>query len=676
MPKVKRRLREEERKMIRSGQVFVFDERESGIKRWTDGLVWSPSRILWNFLVYRQVDKKFGGRNSANKSAEVSPESIESELRENDLQSYDPYALGVSAAMPHTSASISISESHLGEANSSVKQETGTRNRSTSSTSETIPTWSTKEVSEASLLRPGSLPSQRNLEEERNLVGSLKSSYPFAKGGLCKKTISIQIDGSTQHLISYYSVDDVRSGRLRTPSSLPEIASLSISPTLLTKTFFRFPPTVHYGPDGVPRFRGEDGIKVENGSNLTESSGEGHSSGGESRPNTYRNESLVRKDQYPQAHLLAAPRSSAMIGAGMQMSPGLVKVRLAPMSHQIGGSGAYQPGQQQYSSSRRRLEPYSREGRGQRSGGGGGGSSISTSPSSLPSTPFMISDNALRGARQDLLDPSNQMNLDFESTTLGRNNSEDLGGYAQDRSSTDSGLLITGMTLNSDEGINPYQHEEEEEERSNFMEEFLAEQMSSRGAQGLWNSTDAQQELLRRRVLGDVAKETVRCASPEDIKPIVSITANTLPFDYTSLHDSGAMDARMGPQQHTKSGSPVSYPSWPDHEHMPQHLQGSYFVASQQHQQALHSKPMIHSFSVEQEGMKRSPFQQSHSQHHPDWSSQLNPLTSSQQQQFYTTGAPVRTALSQSTLNRTASSSPSYLLAAGKSFVQHPSRVV
>lgn len=51
MPKIKRRLRDDERKLIRSGQVFVFDERESGIKRWTDGLLWSPSRILMNFLV-------------------------------------------------------------------------------------------------------------------------------------------------------------------------------------------------------------------------------------------------------------------------------------------------------------------------------------------------------------------------------------------------------------------------------------------------------------------------------------------------------------------------------------------------------------------------------------------------------------------------------------------------
>ena len=56
--RVRRRLHERERKMIRSGSVFVFDELESGIKRWTDGRLWSPSRILGNFLIYRELDRK------------------------------------------------------------------------------------------------------------------------------------------------------------------------------------------------------------------------------------------------------------------------------------------------------------------------------------------------------------------------------------------------------------------------------------------------------------------------------------------------------------------------------------------------------------------------------------------------------------------------------------------
>ena len=51
IPRVTRRLIERERGMVQSGAVFVFDEQESGIKRWTDGLIWSPSRIIGNFFV-------------------------------------------------------------------------------------------------------------------------------------------------------------------------------------------------------------------------------------------------------------------------------------------------------------------------------------------------------------------------------------------------------------------------------------------------------------------------------------------------------------------------------------------------------------------------------------------------------------------------------------------------
>ncbi|KAF8940490.1 hypothetical protein BGZ58_006162 [Dissophora ornata] len=44
--------------LISPGSVFVFDEEESGICRWTDGRIWSPSRICGNFLVYRELFRK------------------------------------------------------------------------------------------------------------------------------------------------------------------------------------------------------------------------------------------------------------------------------------------------------------------------------------------------------------------------------------------------------------------------------------------------------------------------------------------------------------------------------------------------------------------------------------------------------------------------------------------
>ncbi|KAF9153093.1 hypothetical protein DFQ26_000673 [Actinomortierella ambigua] len=164
LPRICRRLQEKERRIVQSGTVFVFDERESGIKRWTDGLVWSPSRILGNFLVYRELDKRNSGKKDASpidRASRSSSSDVESAIEKN---------------------------------------------------------------------------------KERALVGSLTNSYRFKKNGLVKKTMSIVVNGVSQHLISYYSKDDVLQGKLRTPSSLPELASLEISPEFLSKQNFRIPP--------------------------------------------------------------------------------------------------------------------------------------------------------------------------------------------------------------------------------------------------------------------------------------------------------------------------------------------------------------------------------------------------------------------------------------------------
>lgn len=75
IPRVTRRLVDAERKMITSGSVFVFDEDESGIKRWTDGFFWSPSRILGNFLLYRETEKRGAGHRSARSDQAEEQES-------------------------------------------------------------------------------------------------------------------------------------------------------------------------------------------------------------------------------------------------------------------------------------------------------------------------------------------------------------------------------------------------------------------------------------------------------------------------------------------------------------------------------------------------------------------------------------------------------------------------
>lgn len=50
--------------LIISGSIFVFVEEISGIKRWTDGISWSPSRITGKFLLYRELDKGSGHGHS------------------------------------------------------------------------------------------------------------------------------------------------------------------------------------------------------------------------------------------------------------------------------------------------------------------------------------------------------------------------------------------------------------------------------------------------------------------------------------------------------------------------------------------------------------------------------------------------------------------------------------
>ncbi|KAF8509873.1 Gti1/Pac2 family-domain-containing protein, partial [Hysterangium stoloniferum] len=203
IPRVTRRLVDSERKMITSGSVFVFDEDESGIKRWTDGFFWSPSRILGNFLLYRETDKKSNLRGSQRSQAPTS-----------------------------SSPSILVNEGggHTG----------GNRNDM------------------STLSRPKNTdPGDVDRARERSLFGSLTNSKKFKSQGMMKKTFSLSIGGVAQHLISYYKVEDVEQGRLRTPSSLPELAALEISPEYLDKTHFRQPPRVEYDSDGVPRYRGE-----------------------------------------------------------------------------------------------------------------------------------------------------------------------------------------------------------------------------------------------------------------------------------------------------------------------------------------------------------------------------------------------------------------------------------
>lgn len=180
---VPRRPHDRERQdLIKSGNIFIYEEHASGIKRWTDGVSWSPSRILGNFLIYRELEKPFppGEKKRALKKSKKSPQGI-------------------------------------------CKTEAATR------TNMNFAASALDSVSSA------------NKDQERSLIGSLVDSYPFKPDGLIKKTISIAFNGVAHHLVSYYSVEDVTQGRLRIPGQDMRVSGIVPRTELLLSQNFRTP---------------------------------------------------------------------------------------------------------------------------------------------------------------------------------------------------------------------------------------------------------------------------------------------------------------------------------------------------------------------------------------------------------------------------------------------------
>ena len=185
---VPRRPHDRERtQLIKSGCIFIYEENASGIKRWTDGVPWSPSRILGNFLVYRELVKPFppGEKKRAQKRAK----------NNRTARSSDPYP-----------------------------------NQRRDSEDAMIPTNTAKADSNA-----------EGREGERALIGSLVDSYGFKEGGLVKKTMSVNVNGIHHHLVSYYNIDDVLAGKLQSPSKDKDLDEIEPRLDLVARQNFRAP---------------------------------------------------------------------------------------------------------------------------------------------------------------------------------------------------------------------------------------------------------------------------------------------------------------------------------------------------------------------------------------------------------------------------------------------------
>ncbi|KAM9940004.1 hypothetical protein OXX80_000560 [Metschnikowia pulcherrima] len=183
LPLVQRRPLDGERpKVIRSGNIFVFIEEMSEIKRWTDGVAWSASRILGRFLIYRKLDKNALLSKDSNRKAKGS----------------------FSKRKGSRDGAIPLDSDMRRNSHSSI-QDNSYENTNNSSEATT----------------PG-------------------TPIPVAQDrGLIKKTLSLSIPASesesgmarTIHLISYFSAYDVLAGNLIRPSQT-DLRDFPVSPSL------------------------------------------------------------------------------------------------------------------------------------------------------------------------------------------------------------------------------------------------------------------------------------------------------------------------------------------------------------------------------------------------------------------------------------------------------------
>lgn len=79
------------------------------------------------------------------------------------------------------------------------------------------------------------------LEVEKHLVRLPFDISGLSMDGLVKKTMSIIIQGARHDLVSYYSVQDIALGRLRTPSQAKIFESIHLRPELVSRLNFQAP---------------------------------------------------------------------------------------------------------------------------------------------------------------------------------------------------------------------------------------------------------------------------------------------------------------------------------------------------------------------------------------------------------------------------------------------------
>ncbi|ORX70325.1 hypothetical protein DL89DRAFT_207253, partial [Linderina pennispora] len=172
--RVPRRLSDAERAAIRSGSIFVWEENESGMKRWTDGRSWSPSRVQGCFLTYHEWE----GRRRAQRHPTF-----------HTMHGFNMSMLPASMAGIHGMPSQPI---------------------------------------------PMGIARYGHFTGGPTKAGSSQVQYGFPKeNGMLKKALSIKTnDGKKLHIIAYYSKEDHARRRLLTPTNDPNFPKLVVPPNL------------------------------------------------------------------------------------------------------------------------------------------------------------------------------------------------------------------------------------------------------------------------------------------------------------------------------------------------------------------------------------------------------------------------------------------------------------
>lgn len=198
---ISRRPHDKERaEMLTSGTVLVYEENASGIKRWTDAVHWSPSRVMNNCLIYRQLVRAL---KPEEKKSALNPSCGTKRKRK---ESAGP-------TMTKTGDNLNNDEDEYEN-----------------------PSFDGTLVGDADAANKVYANFAQNLtpDQQRRFCGSLIDSYEFKEGGLMKKTISVKYQGTHHHVISYYSLEDVVSGKLKRPSQDPKLTDIQPRPELLS----------------------------------------------------------------------------------------------------------------------------------------------------------------------------------------------------------------------------------------------------------------------------------------------------------------------------------------------------------------------------------------------------------------------------------------------------------